>query len=165
MGMASWVMSPSCGWPSPYPAICSHRTNRGLIRVLRGLPLLKRTPSYPEAPALLCRPEEPPGQGVLEPRPSVGDFGQVFWVSVWGLGPLVLGGAYGYFFRILLKKILFYLRNFLVALCLRGCLQPFLSSCGEQELLSSCSMWASHCGRFSCCRAWALGTQASVLQH
>ena len=62
-----------------------------------------------------------------------------------------------------LKNFLFYLRNFLVALCLRGCLQVFFSSCGEQELLSSCSMWASHCGRFSCCRAWALGAQASVL--
>ena len=31
------------------------------------------------------------------------------------------------------------------------------SSCGEQGLLSSCSMWASHCGGFSCCGAWALG--------
>ena len=26
-----------------------------------------------------------------------------------------------------------------------------------------CSAWASHCGGFSCCRAWALGTQASVV--
>ena len=34
-------------------------------------------------------------------------------------------------------------------------------SCGEWGLLSS--MWASHCGGFSCCRAWALGTWASVV--
>ena len=26
-----------------------------------------------------------------------------------------------------------------------------------------CSAWASHCGGFSCCRARALGTQASVV--
>ena len=26
-----------------------------------------------------------------------------------------------------------------------------------------CSAWASHCGGFSCCRAQALGTQASVV--
>ena len=31
------------------------------------------------------------------------------------------------------------------------------SSCGEQELLSSCGVWASHCGGFSCFRAWVLG--------
>ena len=40
------------------------------------------------------------------------------------------------------------------------------SSCGEQELLSSCSAWASHCGGFSCCRAQALGAQApAVVAH
>ena len=26
-----------------------------------------------------------------------------------------------------------------------------------------CGAWASHCGGFSCCRAWALGMQASVV--
>ena len=26
-----------------------------------------------------------------------------------------------------------------------------------------CSAWASHCGGFSCCGAWALGTWASVV--
>ena len=31
------------------------------------------------------------------------------------------------------------------------------SSFGEQGLLSSCSVQASHCGGFSCCRAQALG--------
>ena len=34
---------------------------------------------------------------------------------------------------------------------------PALSSCGEQGLLSNCSVKASHCGGFSCCRAWVLG--------
>ena len=41
-------------------------------------------------------------------------------------------------------------------------LQVF-SSCGEQELLSSCSGRASHCGGFSCCRAQVLGARASAV--
>ena len=35
--------------------------------------------------------------------------------------------------------------------------------CGKQGLLSSCDAWVSHCSGFSCCRARALGTQASVV--
>jgi len=31
------------------------------------------------------------------------------------------------------------------------------SVCGKHGLVSSCWMWASHCGGFFCCRAWALG--------
>ena len=31
------------------------------------------------------------------------------------------------------------------------------SSSGEWGLLSSCGALASHCGGFSCCRAWTLG--------
>ena len=27
-----------------------------------------------------------------------------------------------------------------------------------------CGAWASHCGGFSCCGAWALGAQASVVE-
>ena len=27
------------------------------------------------------------------------------------------------------------------------------SYCGKQGLLSSCGIWASHCGDFSCCSA------------
>ena len=34
----------------------------------------------------------------------------------------------------------------------------FLSALGLR-----CCAWASHCGGFSCCRAWALGAQASVV--
>ena len=36
------------------------------------------------------------------------------------------------------------------------------SSCGEQGLLSSCGVRASHCGGFSCCGTWA---HASVVGH
>ena len=31
------------------------------------------------------------------------------------------------------------------------------------RLLSSCGVWASHCGGFSCCRAWALEYTALVV--
>ena len=36
------------------------------------------------------------------------------------------------------------------------------SHCGEWGLLSSCGTQASHFSDFSCCRAWSLGTWASV---
>ena len=42
------------------------------------------------------------------------------------------------------------------------CTQPF-SDCKEWGLLFSCSMRASHCGGFSCCRAWALTHVGSVV--
>ena len=35
-------------------------------------------------------------------------------------------------------------------------------SCGEQGLLSNCSMWASHCGGFSGCRAQTLGHKGFI---
>ena len=41
------------------------------------------------------------------------------------------------------------------------CCAGFFSSLSERGLLSSCGAQASHCCGFSC-RAWALGTQASV---
>ena len=55
----------------------------------------------------------------------------------------------------------------------RCCAQAF-SSCSKWRLLLQlqqagailhCGMWASHFGSFSCCRARALGVQASVAQH
>ena len=49
---------------------------------------------------------------------------------------------------------------FLAALGLRCCTRVF-SSCGEPGLLC-CGVRASHCGGFSCCRAWALGARPSV---
>ena len=42
------------------------------------------------------------------------------------------------------------------------CAQAF-SSCSEWGLLFSCGVQASHCGGFSCCRAHALDTWASVV--
>ena len=49
----------------------------------------------------------------------------------------------------------------------RVCLHWLFSSCGEQELLSSCNAQAPHCSGFSCCGAWTLCTWASVapLEH
>ena len=50
---------------------------------------------------------------------------------------------------------------FPVVLGLHCCTQAF-SACGKPKLLSRCGTQASHLGGFSCCRAQALGTQASV---
>ena len=41
--------------------------------------------------------------------------------------------------------------------------EGFFSTCGKQELLSNCSVWASHGSGFSCYRAWALGCLDSVV--
>ena len=79
------------------------------------------------------------------------------------IGPLTIFQWYltQYF---LFKNLYFYLFIF-------GCTGSLLllfwafSSCGEQGLLSSWGALASHCSGFSCCRTWALGMQASVLQH
>ena len=54
----------------------------------------------------------------------------------------------------------FYL--FLAILGLHCCMWAF-SRCGKQGLLSNCGTWTSHCGGFSCCRAWALGRVGSVV--
>ena len=56
----------------------------------------------------------------------------------------------------------FFISLFLAVLGLCCCAIFFFSSCGEQGLLSSCGVWASHWGGFSCCRARALGARASV---
>ena len=44
----------------------------------------------------------------------------------------------------------------MAALDLGCCMQAF-SSCGERGLLLGRSVWAFHCGAFSCCRAQATG--------
>ena len=41
------------------------------------------------------------------------------------------------------------------------CMRAF-SSGSEWDLRSSCDAWASHCGSFCCCRAWAPGMQISA---
>ena len=43
------------------------------------------------------------------------------------------------------------------------CCARTFSSCGEQRLLSSCGVRASHCSGFSCCGAWVLGPTGSVV--
>ena len=61
-------------------------------------------------------------------------------------------------FFVFLALIFFF---FLTMLGLRRCLWAF-SNCGDQVLLSTCDVQASHCGGFSCCRAQALSMLASV---
>ena len=54
--------------------------------------------------------------------------------------------------------------NFYLLLVVLGlpCYAWAVSGCSTWGLLSRCSVWASSCDVFSCCRAQALGTQASV---
>ena len=51
---------------------------------------------------------------------------------------------------------------FVAVLSLCCCAWAF-SSCGERGATLCCGVKASHCGGFSCCRARALGSQASVV--
>ena len=53
--------------------------------------------------------------------------------------------------------IYFWLRRVFVAVCGLS----LVAASGGSTLC--CSVWASHCGGFSCCRAQALGTRASVV--
>ena len=62
-------------------------------------------------------------------------------------------------FFFLLINLFIYL--FLAVLGLRCCARAF-SSCGKRATLR-CGARASHCRGFSCCRARALGAQASVV--
>ena len=50
----------------------------------------------------------------------------------------------------------------MAALGLHCCVRAF-SSCGEPGATHRCGAWASHCGGFSCCGAWALDAWASVV--
>ena len=49
------------------------------------------------------------------------------------------------------------------ALGLCSCAQAFSLVAGSRGYSFHCGAWASHCGGFSCCGAWALGAQASVV--
>ena len=51
---------------------------------------------------------------------------------------------------------------FMAVLGLRSCAQAF-SSCDECGLLSGRGVWASRCGGFFCCRAWALSVGSVVV--
>ena len=44
-----------------------------------------------------------------------------------------------------------------------SCAARAFSGCGESGLLSSCSLWVSHCSGFYCCGAQTLGHKASVV--
>ena len=55
-----------------------------------------------------------------------------------------------------LNKFIYFIYLFLAALGLGCCVQAF-SGCGERGATLRCGVQASHCGGFSCCRAWALG--------
>ena len=59
-------------------------------------------------------------------------------------------------------KFIYFIYLFLAALGLHCCAWAF-SICGERGGALCCTAWASHCGGFSCCRARALGTRASVV--
>ena len=51
---------------------------------------------------------------------------------------------------------------FIATVGLHCCAQNF-SGRGEWEILSTCSVWASHQGGFSCFRAWAVRCEGSVV--
>ena len=57
--------------------------------------------------------------------------------------------------------IFIFLKFFLAVLGLHCCAWAF-SSCGEQGATPRCGARASHCGGFSYCGAWALGTWVPV---
>ena len=79
------------------------------------------------------------------------------WWSWWDeLGPLcrdlcMKTGSWDFIFMYVGIYLFIY---GLLGLC---CCTWAFSSCGKHGLVSSCWMWASHCGGLSCCRAWALG--------
>ena len=75
-----------------------------------------------------------------------------------------LGWAAKYFYEKIFSRIITksnYL--FLAALGLCCCAQAF-SSCSEQRLLSSCSVWGLCRGSFSCCGTWVLEPGLQLLQ-
>ena len=60
------------------------------------------------------------------------------------------------------KRLVLEFNLLLALLGLRCCMG--LSLPAEREGYTLLQPWASHCGGFSCCRAWALGTWASVVE-
>ena len=62
----------------------------------------------------------------------------------------------------------FYIHKFIYLIYLFLLHRVFIAGCGLSLVRRAgaalrCSAWASHCGGFSCCGAWALGMQASVV--
>ena len=90
---------------------------------------------------------------------------QVIPASRSGYTPSLDGYKCKTFMTILfIYKFLFIHLSIYLSLALLGlhCNERTLSSCTEQGLLSSCGGRAFHRGGFFCCRAQALGTQASA---
>ena len=71
-------------------------------------------------------------------------------------------GNSGYYIYIYIFLIFIYLFLDVLGLC---CYVWVFSSCSELGLLSSYSAQAFCSSGFSCCRAWAVGTWASVVVH
>ena len=76
------------------------------------------------------------------------------------------------FFQISDFTLFFFLKEigvyFFIYLFIFGCVGSSLLRAGFLQLWRAgatlrCSAWASHCGGFSCCGAWALGTRAAVV--
>ena len=55
----------------------------------------------------------------------------------------------------LANLLLLFFKLFIFGCAGSSLLHDLFSSCGEQGLLCNCGEWASRCGGFSCCRAWA----------
>ena len=65
---------------------------------------------------------------------------------------------------VIVEIITWILFNMYIILFIFGCAGLVCGlSCGKQGLLSSCDEQTSHYIGFSCCRAWALGVQTSVV--
>ena len=64
----------------------------------------------------------------------------------------------------LVSSLFIYLFNLFIFGCIGSSVAVYgLSLVAVSGGYSSCGMWASHPAGFSCCRAWALGTGASVV--
>ena len=68
-----------------------------------------------------------------------------------------------YHSQFFLKIYLFYFQAVVGLCCCFCCCTRAFSSGRKQGLLFIAAWRASHCGSFSCCRAWPLGMQASVV--
>ena len=69
-----------------------------------------------------------------------------------------------YSHKFILFKNRLFKKNLFIFVCIGSLLLCVaFSSCGERGLLFRCGVQASHCSGFSCCGAWGLGVQASVV--
>ena len=91
-----------------------------------------------------------------------------FTLKIYGIEHLFIW-LFGYIWYIFVPLLftymcLFIIINFNFFACTgSSCCTWAFSTCSEWGLLSSCSVKASHCSDFSCCRAQPLGMQALVV--